>query len=353
MKTAERITGILGILLFAMGAIFKNLHLAGAGLMLNLAFLTFNFGYLPLNLIIHYRKNKSILYRSYLIIKFIALFIILAGFTFKVLHWPGAGILLVFSNLILPVFLVLYFIVRYKNLGGLTFHFQDLLIAVLAYGIYIFLIQSTISPSAMEGYVTADEKFSTLNAGIESANNLIYSSADSINVEENPELFGAIQSLKNESRQLTHHIDTLRSDFLVFSAGSHLVRDKELSYFASRFLAGRKSSEEFFIMAGYGAELERNIDHYMISIDSIAHQFYLQSNLIGHGLETVGRESQLKPEFWWADEMFGSVNVASIINSLSWLKQMVLLTESIMLNGLINQLDLSQETVMLKELVLS
>ena len=54
--------------------------------------------------------------------------------------------------------------------------------------------------------------------------------------------------------------------------------------------------------------------------------------------------------FSWEQRMFKNKPIAAIVTNLSFFKQMILFTESTLLNGLISQLDLSEETRLLQEM---
>ena len=51
MKKTERILGIVAVSLFSVGILFKMRHWPASGIIHLVAFLLFNFGYLPLQLL--------------------------------------------------------------------------------------------------------------------------------------------------------------------------------------------------------------------------------------------------------------------------------------------------------------
>jgi hypothetical protein len=67
------------------------MHWPGGSIMLAISVLIFNFGYLPLQLIRERRVVTGNLEISYIIFRFIALFIILTGILLKLQHWPSTG----------------------------------------------------------------------------------------------------------------------------------------------------------------------------------------------------------------------------------------------------------------------
>ena len=110
MKRAENISGIIAVSLFSLSLLFKFLHWPGASILLAISVLLFNFGYLPLQLIRERRVVSGNLEISYIIFRFIALFIILTGILLKLQHWPGGGFMLNMGAFAIPLYLIFYFI---------------------------------------------------------------------------------------------------------------------------------------------------------------------------------------------------------------------------------------------------
>ena len=123
-------------MLMLSGILFKTMHWPTAGIQLTLAVLLLIFGFLPLQLHIQWREAGTPMQKAYSIIRFTAFFLILAGFIFKAMHWPGGGIGVATGTLMLPLFLIFYFILRMKNQGKVPFMLGDLLITILAYTIW-------------------------------------------------------------------------------------------------------------------------------------------------------------------------------------------------------------------------
>ncbi len=97
MKKGVLLTGLVAAILIFVGIVFKNFHWPGAGVLLTLG------GALGIVFLIIYLASATKLLQSGLektngIIAAIVFIIILAGFTFKMQHWPGAGVLIILSN---------------------------------------------------------------------------------------------------------------------------------------------------------------------------------------------------------------------------------------------------------------
>lgn len=94
MKKSAYITGIVSTNLFLFGSLMKMLHWPGAAIMVSLGLGIAALVFLPLALRLAYREttDKSLLWVY--ITGFLCAFIDLIGAMFKINHYPGASILL-------------------------------------------------------------------------------------------------------------------------------------------------------------------------------------------------------------------------------------------------------------------
>ncbi len=99
MKKSVYITGISCAILMLFGCVSKIMHWPGAGVMLVLAVFLFCFGFLPMALknsydLLPLKKMKTLHVISYLVFA-----VCMMGVLFKVMHWPGAAMFLLFGML--------------------------------------------------------------------------------------------------------------------------------------------------------------------------------------------------------------------------------------------------------------
>ncbi len=350
MKKTEQILGIVALSLFVLGIISKYMHWPASGILLGLFVLCFNFGYLPLQLIRGRRQVSSLLDRSYLIFRFISLFIVLLGFMFKIQHWPGAGIMLYLGTYMIPLLIAFYFYMRIRGRSLIPFQLNDLILAVLAYSIHLFISWSTVSPNVVNGYVVLDEQYSKLNAGLMTANQLIYSSLDSAALSSNQELLESIRELRVVSVEMQRMTDTLKEGFISSFYTNPMGEDFDMSTASSSQLASSKESFLYFLESGRGAELKSALERYMERIEKIQQRHQLPAILISSGFDLDDVTDRWGNTFTWEEHMFNWTPIASVITTLSWIDQVVLLTERGVQNQLTNQLDQAETLGMLQEL---
>lgn len=114
MKKFIYISGIVLINLQLMGVIFKVNHWPGAGIMLTLSILLMVLLFFPIALVTSYNQHKEKAQLHLYLIAYVTIAIELAGMLFKIMHWPGASYFL-YIGLPLPFLLFLPFYLRYHN----------------------------------------------------------------------------------------------------------------------------------------------------------------------------------------------------------------------------------------------
>lgn len=104
------IVGLVSAMLIGLGGVFKINHFPGANILLTLGIVALSFVFFPVAFISTYRQNESKNGLIYLTAALMGI-ILFTGALFKIMHWPGASILLIVATLFpvvvfLPVFIV-------------------------------------------------------------------------------------------------------------------------------------------------------------------------------------------------------------------------------------------------------
>ena len=106
------ISGIVSAVLITLGSTFKIQHWPGAGVLLCISITFFTLFFIPAALLNNFKHEKK---NAYLYISiFITLLTTFAAALFKIMHWPGAGIL-VTVGLITPFVIFLPAFIAYYN----------------------------------------------------------------------------------------------------------------------------------------------------------------------------------------------------------------------------------------------
>lgn len=160
MKKITYVIGLVGSLLAITGAFFKTQHWPGASILMVLGFMAVVLGFLPLYFVGSYKEQSEKPHPIYPIVAYLSLFFIFTGAVFKVMHWPGAGILLKVSVFALLVgFLPLYIVQLFKR--SVKSKINPAYIIMLLVGISIVLILSKVNlgKDSIDRYVLLSNKY--------------------------------------------------------------------------------------------------------------------------------------------------------------------------------------------------
>lgn len=153
MKKFTYATGLTGSFLTIAGAIMKMLHLPGASIMMLVGFLLIAFCFLPLYFIFSYREQAEKPKLIFPVVGYVSLLFILTGAVFKIMHWPGANIFITISIfVILVVFLPLYIVQIFKRTSTKKINPAYIIMVLVGLSIVILLTRVNISKYAVDRY---------------------------------------------------------------------------------------------------------------------------------------------------------------------------------------------------------
>ena len=118
MKNFTYIFGLSSAILTILGSFFKRMHWPGAGIMITVGMVLIVFVFLPLYFITNHRGQLEKKNPVYAIVGYLTIALLLAGATFKIQHWPGAGWLIYTAvGFILIGFIPLYVVNVFQKSG--------------------------------------------------------------------------------------------------------------------------------------------------------------------------------------------------------------------------------------------
>ena len=134
MKTQNQLLGMIAALVFIIGVAFKLEHFPGAQILMLLgAFL--GIVYMLIYLIQETKTLTAGLEKVSGVIGAITMILVLAGFLFKISHWPGAGILIIISQVFLLISSTLIMIDSHREADVSKRNYK----ALLAFMIFILM----------------------------------------------------------------------------------------------------------------------------------------------------------------------------------------------------------------------
>ena len=118
MKNFTYLFGLSSAILTILGSFFKRMHWPGAGIMITVGMVLIVLVFLPLYFISKHREQLEKKNPVYAIVGYLTIALLLAGATFKIQHWPGAGWLIYASiGFILIGFVPLYVVNVFQRSG--------------------------------------------------------------------------------------------------------------------------------------------------------------------------------------------------------------------------------------------
>jgi hypothetical protein len=110
MKTLIKILGSITLFFIAIGTLFKLQHWPGASIMLLIGNMTIIIGFLPTYFGMRLYNSQKKIETLYNMIGLISLMMLFTGALFKINHWPGASVMLIFGTILfallaLPLFI--------------------------------------------------------------------------------------------------------------------------------------------------------------------------------------------------------------------------------------------------------
>lgn len=275
MKTSMKVFALIGLIGIAFGAIFKTMHWPGAGPLLALGFATLALLFYPSAIFVMKRENKikggnfiyltallggitlmfgilfklmhwpgasilllagfvsiiGILIPSLLISKMksvsdrkmkttyllgaIFLMLILAGECCKFFHWPGAAIMLLVGSLSLSlIWLPLFAYYSFKNSSFVTGGFIFLCIAMVFFNLYNMLLALNVSKNVLSDYIQPGITYNTSIIAFNTYNEaLIQDTRVNSNIDSTS--LNKMKMIQQSSSELCDFIENIKVQFIM------------------------------------------------------------------------------------------------------------------------------------------
>lgn len=211
MKSIMKIFGIISPILMTIAALFRLQHWPGGGILLTFSFFLLCVFFLPSAIYVLYKENKGKRFVLYLA-GFVSFFLYMAGILFKIMHWPGAGYLVLIA-ILAPFLIFLPAYLRYysKSSNKNIIHLIAVLFLLSFVALMSALLTLSVSKNIIDYAILVNQSTSRITNSFE---------PESLNktkglVHENPSL--ATQQLLNlqkMTKDLCNEIDHLKFELL-------------------------------------------------------------------------------------------------------------------------------------------
>ncbi|PKP02933.1 MAG: hypothetical protein CVU11_10190 [Bacteroidetes bacterium HGW-Bacteroidetes-6] len=324
-------------IIFIVGVLFKIMHYPGAALLLLFGFLFFIGLLLPSLLFSKLSTSKSGIESAVYITGAIFLAITLAGECFKIMHYPGAAVLLFFGSMSLSlIWLPLYAIDSFRKTDSVKGGFIYLCTAMILFSVFNLLLALNVSKNVVYDYMQPGITSNNAVASFEDynskfANQILSDSLADSNMVAN------INTAVENSDKFCALIDFIKSDIIAISDGIDKLEAEKITdsyYQMLNPLENLKSEEYLFgVQGGRANELQAQVDSYCKTLQSLVENNKAENEFVYNLLTTYQQQEDYsgKPVSW-AEYHFYRFPAIAILNSLSWLELRVRIAESSVLH---------------------
>lgn len=164
MKNTLKISGIISSILTIFGAVFKVMHWPGAGMLIVLGGLSFSLIFLPLMIVLKFKDEESKISKWVFSFGFLLAMGAATGTIFKIMHWPYANFLMLWSvTLFVFAYVPLYYITQIRQAES-KFNTTINAVLMMACGGMLFAMFNLRPSSALQESVSASYTFMNNNA---------------------------------------------------------------------------------------------------------------------------------------------------------------------------------------------
>jgi len=154
MKNFTYIFGLSAAILTIIGSLFKRMHWPGAGIMIVVGLALVVLVFLPLYFITSYREQTERKNPVYPIVGYLTLALLLAGASFKVMHWPGAGMMLNISiGFLLIGFVPLYVVNVFQKSGKERVYLPYIVMLLVGIACVVLISVVNMSKDRLDVYI--------------------------------------------------------------------------------------------------------------------------------------------------------------------------------------------------------
>lgn len=271
-----KLSGLISSVVFLLGILFKVMHWPGAGVALAVGLAALGSIFLPSLIFSKIRDDNGEGKRAaYLVGLFAGIFYI-AGFLFKIMHWPGAGVAIVIALILFAaVFMPLFVVANYKNETHVSGHYIFLITASMMAILFISFMALTVSKDVLSEYAAVESQMDDLLEDLENSNTVF--------VQKMINTSGAdamVASVHQKTEEIESWIDDLKKELVILTephAGS--IVDGEIDGSMIIRKDANKIPGKILILQGKASQLAKKIKEYKEYLLSVSDDADLASKL--------------------------------------------------------------------------
>lgn len=333
--TMKKVTlgfGLTSTVLLLAGTSFKLLHWPGAGIMITLGAALLVLVYFPI--LLYYKLKESPAKEALMHISgFAGITATTLGVLFKIMHWPGAMVILNSGILILAfLYVPMYFYAKYRSSVNKPITLSASLVALTCLILVFALTRVNNTPYMKDGISLIEEQLrETGNSGGE--NSQLYSrlrgNAEAANVRESAD-------------QARIFLENLRTKVVALTEGINETDARNIPMMEMRFFEARKPATEMLFSSASDpayryTELERHLSDFRSTVLSVYPESIRNevANLLP--VKAEGTYKVNERELGWAQHYFEGVPAFTVISLITKLENDIRQAENQALLYLLSQ----------------
>lgn len=264
MKNKIYIFGIVLLILFTVGAIFKMNHLAGAGIAISVSLILFSLVFCPMALVSAYRAERT--HAFIYVVGGITIAINFVAALFKLMHWSGAGIMLTIG-IIIPFILFLPAYLVYQGKKGAR-NIKNLIL-VLFLLVYISAMDAmmalNVSKSIIDDALAVNDHYTLLAAYYQGSTQDHLSDLDAVDLTKG-------RMLAEKTDRLVKEINQLKEALVIAVSKDNeeaVSREEGIDFYRIIGKDNRNVSSQVMIVGNRALDLKQSIDEYKDLLNEI------------------------------------------------------------------------------------
>ena len=154
MKNFTYVFGLTSAIVTIVGSLFKKMHWPGAGILITVGMMLIVFVFLPLYFITNYKEDAEKKSPIYAIVGYLTLALLLVGAVFKIMHWPGAGMVIYASvGFLLIGFVPLYVVNVFQKSGKEKANLPYIVMLLVGISIVMLFSNINMSKNVLDAYM--------------------------------------------------------------------------------------------------------------------------------------------------------------------------------------------------------
>lgn len=212
--------GLLCFSIFMLAVLAKIMHWPGAGPMFVLAMAFFSLIFIPSYTISKCRHAENKSQKGMHIFGGIAIAFITLGILFKIMHWPGASILLVVGTFLIPLLYLPFFMKAHKgNSENTNEKLTKIYFAIASLSIVITLSLNNNEARILYTFSMVDEMISDANTNLEVKNSVLAAAFSEKATDKTSKYIQQITKVRTLSNELFNYIAEMKSYLIMNTDG--------------------------------------------------------------------------------------------------------------------------------------